>query len=108
MSSLYESIMAGLNEAVEDAKNKEKTLPRKKITVIPVKEYKPDEIKKIRNSTGMSQKTFAAYIGVSTKAVEAWEAGKNRPSGAASRILAMMEIDEKLVEEFPFVQTIEN
>lgn len=46
MSSLYESIMAGLNEAVEDAKNKEKTLPRKKITVISVKEYKSDEIKK--------------------------------------------------------------
>lgn len=52
------------NETVEDAKNKEKTLPRKKI--------------------------------------------KNHPSGAASRIPAMMEIDEKLVEEFPFLQTIEN
>ncbi len=55
----------------------------------------------------MSQKTFASYIGVSDKTVEAWEAGTNHPSGAASRLLSMMEMDKNLIEEFPFVKIIE-
>ncbi len=61
--------------------------------------------KAIRNKTGLSQKLFAGYMGVSDKTVEAWESGKNHPSGAASRILNMMEMDEELVSNFPFVQT---
>ena len=39
----------------------------------------------------MSQRIFAGYLGVSDKTVEAWEAGTNRPSGAACRILRMMD-----------------
>ena len=103
MSRAYESIMAGLTEAVEDVK--EKKLPRRMVTVLPVKEYRAEEVKAIRNKTGLSQKLFAGYMGVSDKTVEAWESGKNHPSGAASRILSMMEMDEKLVSNFPFVQT---
>lgn len=106
MSSAYESIIAGLNEVLEDARSKEKKLPRRMVTVVPVKEYGADEVKKIRKSTGMSQKTFASYLGVSDKTVEAWEAGTNHPSGAASRLLNMMEIDENLTNEFPFVTAL--
>lgn len=106
MSSVYESIMTGLNEAIEDAKSKDNNLHRRTVIVVPVKEYHAEEIKKIRKSTGMSQKTFASYLGVSDKTVEAWEMGINRPSGAASRMLNMMEMDEKLTEKFPFVTTI--
>ena len=54
----------------------------------------------------MSQKTFASYVGVSDKTVEAWEAGTNHPSGAASRILNMMEIDKDLIKRFPFVTNV--
>lgn len=103
MSRAYESIMAGLTEAVEDVK--EKKLPRRIVTVLPVKEYQAEEVKAIRRRTGLSQKLFAGYMGVSDKTVEAWESGKNHPSGAASRILNMMEMDEELVSNFPFVQT---
>lgn len=101
-SSAYESILAGLTEAVEDVK--EKKLPRHTVTVLPVKEYQADEVKAIRRRTGLSQKMFASYMGVSDKTVEAWESGKNHPSGAASRLLNMMEMDEKLLANFPFVQ----
>ena len=55
MSDVYESIVAGLQEAIEDAKSKEKKLPRRVVTVVPVKEYNASEVKKIRNETGMSQ-----------------------------------------------------
>ena len=105
MSRAYESIMNGLTEAVEDVR--EKKLPRRIVTVLPVKEYRAEEVKAIRKKTGLSQKLFAGYMGVSDKTVEAWESGKNHPSGAASRILNMMEMDEELVSNFPFVQTTE-
>ena len=52
----------------------------------------------------MSQKIFAGYMGVSKKTIEAWEAGTNQPSGAASRILMMLERDKDLVIHYPFVK----
>ena len=101
---VFNSIMTGLNEALEDAQSEKPILKRHKIVVEPVKIYEAAEVKKIRNSTGMSQKSFASYIGVSDKTVEAWEAGINHPSGAASRLLRMMEMDKDLVIRFPFVK----
>ena len=102
-NNVYASIMTGLNEALEDAKNPKPILKRHTITIEPVKVYEAAEVKKIRNSTGMSQKIFASYMGVSDKTVEAWEAGTNHPSGAASRLLSMIEQDKELIIKFPFV-----
>jgi putative transcriptional regulator len=103
-NNVFNSIMTGLNEALEDAQSEKPILKRHKVIVEPVKVYDASEVKKIRNSTGMSQKTFASYIGVSDKTVEAWEAGTNHPSGAASRLLSMMEMDKDLIIKFPFVK----
>ena len=102
MREVYRSIIAGLSEAVDDARHK--NLRRRVVTIIPVKTYSSLDIKRIRQKTGMSQKLFAGYMGVSVKAVEAWERGKNHPSGPASRLLSMMEKDPELTREFPFVQ----
>lgn len=108
MKNVYESIMTGLTEAVEDAKVSEKKLKRRVVTIVPVKEYTAKEVQSIRRSTGFSQKLFASYMGVSDKTVEAWEAGINHPSGAASRILSMMEMNADLTTEFPFVQLMKS
>lgn len=104
MSSVYKSIMTGLTEAVLDAKSTDKKLKRRVVSVIPVKEYDAIDVQRIRKSTGMSQKLFARYMGVSDKTVEAWEAGTNHPSGTASRILNMMELNKDLMKDFPFVE----
>lgn len=104
MSNVYNSIMAGLTEATLDAQGKGKSLNKRIVTVVPVKHYEADEVRKIRKTTGLSQKAFASYMGVSDKTVEAWEAGTNHPSGAASRLLSMMEMNHRLTEEFPFVK----
>lgn len=104
MSELYNSIMTGLNEAIEDANSEKKVLRRRVVTIEPVKEYEAKEIKAIRNQVGLSQRLFAGFMGVSNKTVEAWEKGTNKPSGAASRILNMMEMDSDFIEHFPFVK----
>ena len=102
-NNVYDSIMTGLNEALEDVQSEKKTLKRNSISVEPVRVFGADEVKKIRLSTGMSQRNFASYMGVSDKTVEAWEAGTNHPSGAASRLLSMLEKDKELIVKFPFV-----
>lgn len=104
MSTIYNSIITGLNEAIEDAQSTEKVLKRNTVTIVPVKEYHAADVQKIRKATGLSQRLFACYLGVSKKTVEAWEAGINQPSGAASRLLNMMEMNDRLLEEYPFVQ----
>ena len=104
-NKVYESIMTGLKEAIEDTNSEKKTLKRHKVVIMPVKVYSAEEVKKIRKDIGMSQKCFAGYLGVSDKTVEAWEAGTNHPSGAASRLLSMIEMDKEIVLRFPFVSS---
>ena len=103
-NSVFSSIMTGLNEALDDSVGKKQKLKRNTIIIEPVRVYEADEVKKIRKTVGMSQKIFASYLGVSDKTVEAWEAGTNHPSGAASRLLSMMEMDNNIVTKFPFVK----
>ena len=104
MGQYYEELMASIEEAIEDAKTDKKKLKQRVVTIIPVKEYHSEDVKQIRKNTGLSQKLFASYLGVSIKTVEAGERGINQPSGSASRILHMMEMDKHLIEDFPFVQ----
>jgi len=55
----------------------------------PVPEYTPEEIKRIRAKSNMTQAGFANYLGVTVKAVEAWECGRNKPNGAARRLMSV-------------------
>ncbi len=90
--SLFDDIKTGLNEAIEFEKGnlKAKTTT---ISVEPVGVYTASEIKSIRNGTGLTQNLFAKYMGVSVKTVEAWEAGRNHPDGAACRLLSLTQKD---------------
>ena len=51
---VYDSILSGLNEALEDTKKETPALKRHRITVIPLKVYEANDIKKIRTSTGLT------------------------------------------------------
>lgn len=106
MKSVFDSIITGLNEAIDDTQSNRKKLRRNTVTIEPVKVYHADDIRRIRANTGMSQTSFAGFLGVSNKTVEAWEAGTNHPSGSASRILSMMEINKDLTTQYPFVRTV--
>ena len=64
MSNVYESIMTGINEALEDA-NGELVLKRHKVTVEPTIIKEPEERKE--DSSRMSQKTCANNMEVSDK-----------------------------------------
>lgn len=90
--SLFDEIKTGLNEAIEYEKGNIKAKSTT-LSVEPVGRFTSSEIKSIRNSTGLTQNLFAKYMGVSVKTVEAWEAGRNHPDGAACRLLSLTKRD---------------
>lgn len=96
--SVFDQIKTGLEEAIAFERG---TLEAKttKLTVTPVDSYDASEIKEIRRSTGFTQVVFAQFMGVSVKTVEAWEAGRNHPEGAACRLLALTKNDPQFPEK---------
>lgn len=99
---VYDGIMQGLEEAIAYNEGKIKARTNT-ITIIPVPDFEANEIKNIRNELGMTQVLFAGFMGVSTKTVEAWEAGRNMPDGPARRILSMLKADPALPQRFNII-----
>lgn len=85
---VFDDIKLGLEQAIAYEKG---TLKARKTTlsILPLDTFTSEEIKEIRTKTGLTQALFAKYMGVSIKTVEAWEAGRNQPDGAARRLLAI-------------------
>jgi len=93
MSKEFDILSAALDEAIVDAKSGNKILKSKTISIEiePLVDYSADTIKDIRRRTGLTQSLFAKWLGVSTRTVEAWEAGRNKPSGPSSRLLSLLQ-----------------
>ena len=60
----------------------------KYFTSIP--QFSGDSIRRARESLSMTRPELAAYLGVTSKAVEAWEYGKSTPSGPVCRLLSLL------------------
>ena len=90
MSSLYDDLVKGLNEAIDYEKGRGKAKVTR-LTIAPVRKYAAKEIRETRIAAGMTQTVFATYLGVSVKTVEAWERGRSSPTGPANRLIDMLE-----------------
>ncbi len=51
----------------------------------------PSEIKQLRETSHVSQPVFARYLNTSESTVEKWETGAKKPSGAALKLLAIVQ-----------------
>jgi putative transcriptional regulator len=91
--SAYESIMQGLNEALDYADGKKAGARTHKVEVPSV------DVAAIRASTGLSQGAFARSIGVAKGTLLNWEHGRRRPTGPAQVLLAMIAKKPSLVAE---------
>ena len=63
----------------------------------PVPEYRAGDVARTRKDLNLSQRALADALGVSKRTVEAWEAGRNVPSGAARHLLYLLDTDHALV-----------
>ena len=99
MSEYYESLKHSLEQAIEYAKGNLKCRSFK-VKFEPIPEYAPEDIKRIRTNSRMTQAGFAEFLGVSSKAVEAWENGRNKPNGSARRLMSVADTDPAFPKKY--------
>jgi len=69
------------------------------IEILPVPDYKPQQIKAIRSQLGLTQSLMGGIVGVSKKTIEAWEVGYRRPSSSAMRVLAELDTNPMYIQK---------
>jgi putative transcriptional regulator len=57
----------------------------------PVEVLQPEEIKKIREKSRVSQAIFAALLNTSVSTMQKWEIGQKRPTGTALKLLHLVQ-----------------
>ena len=97
--SIYKSIIQSLTEAV-DYQQRKISVRKTKLTIKPIVTFNNEDIKQIRQKTGLSQVVFAGSLGVSPKTVEAWENGRNKPEGDSRRLLEVIRDDPDFLKRF--------
>jgi putative transcriptional regulator len=81
LTEFYEALKGG-----PEAVTKRFTVRTVELDLKP-RSYTGEEVKKVRDLLGLSQPLFARFLGVSVKAVRAWENGGKKPSDMACRFL---------------------
>jgi putative transcriptional regulator len=91
MGKFFKDLKAGLEEAI--AYEKGLLDLRSELVEVPEPpaEYKPKQIKRIRENNHYSQGVFAKVLNVSVKTVQSWESGQRMPSHAALRLLEIVD-----------------
>ena len=95
--NFFEELKQSLEEAVAFKKG-DRSRCRVSVTEVPIPEYQAGDVAHIRAVLNLSQRGLAVALGVSVRTVEAWEAGKNPPSGPASHLLYLLEQEPDLVK----------
>lgn len=86
MNKAFKNIMAGLEDALAYAEGDASKAA--KVHTIEVA-----DVKRIRESTGLSQAKFAATFQIPIGTLQGWEQGRRRPEGPAAALLRIIEAD---------------
>lgn len=94
MSKTYDMIADSLNELIADYENNKGTNLTHEILTIniePARKFSSDDVRNIRLKNKLTQSILAKYLCVSKKTIEAWESGRNTPSGPSCRLLELLD-----------------
>jgi putative transcriptional regulator len=97
--AFFDDLMSSAQEALEHARGKRAL--RTTVLPAPPAPMTAADIRAIREGVNASQAVFAHYLNVSTKLVQAWEAGRRSPEGAALRLLRLGEDHPELIFASP-------
>ncbi|ETF03546.1 DNA-binding protein [Advenella kashmirensis W13003] len=89
MSTVYQNIKQGLEEAITYAKGDERG--------VRVHMPRDVDVKAVRAKIGMTQEQFAARFGFSTATLRHWERGDRVPHGPALVLLNVIEHNPQAV-----------
>ena len=91
MSTAFEDIRKGMEEALEFAKGNAKGAV--------VHKPHPVDVRKLRRKLGMTQERFAATFGIGLGTLRHWERGDRKPRGPALTLLNVVEKKPEAVLE---------
>ncbi|MDX2120831.1 MAG: hypothetical protein SF070_07145 [Gemmatimonadota bacterium] len=92
---VFRELMTSAGEALEHARGR-RALRTTELPAAP-KPMTAAQIRAVRARVNASQAVFARYLNVSTKLVQAWEAGRRTPEGAALKLLRIGGDNPKVV-----------
>lgn len=87
---LYEELKEGLEEMVAIEKDAKEPARVHRV-------FTKDDIKALREKAGVSQREFAAMLGVSNRTLQEWEQGRRTPTGPAMNLLRVYEANPETV-----------
>ena len=93
----FNELKQSLEEATAYKNGDTKKARKRTVRVIAVPAYKPSDIVRVRDQLNLSQRALANVLGVSSRTVEAWEAGRNAPNRTACHLLYLIEKDNSLL-----------
>jgi putative transcriptional regulator len=99
VSTVFKDLKASLSEVKGFVAGKTK-LKKRVFSIKPVPNYTAKDIVRIRHKIGVPQVVFAEILGTHRRTVEAWESGQNSPSGAAARLLQILDEKTDLAENY--------
>lgn len=93
----FDELKTSLEEAASFKKG-DKSRVHVTVRELPVPEYDASAVLQARMRLRLSQRGLASALGVSSRTVESWEAGRNTPNGAARNLLYLLEKDNSLID----------
>ena len=61
------------------------------LALLPKRSFSAMDVKRIRARSRVSQAVFAEVLGINKSTVQHWEQGRKKPSGAARRLLDIID-----------------
>ena len=100
MRNVYQEIIDEGNVILEKGIGHLRRRTRNLTPITPIKVFSPQEIKALRESNQYTQIYFGELLGVSLKTIQAWEAGTNKPTGTALRMIQILEQDPHALDKY--------
>lgn len=91
MSRMTKEALETIRDLEEIGVVTKQTLRDFEAQAVPPPTYTADAIRHLREQLHVSQAVFAAYLNASVSTVQKWENGEKKPSGAALRLLSVIE-----------------
>ena len=84
-------LVRDMKDVADHYEGKKKLTLRTYSAIAPAPELKPKDIIKLREARNLSRPLFAQILNVPPVTVRKWESGERKPSGAALRLLEIMQ-----------------
>ncbi len=91
---LFSSMEEGLEDALAHHRGEE--VPG---MVIHERTFPDVDAAEVRKSLSLTQRTFAAVLGVSCRTVESWESGRSSPTLMARKLMYLIQEDHSLIQK---------